>query len=62
MTCFARIRAANGIYSTSDKHARFGRGAETSIACVEIAWPSGMVQRAMNPGINQILHITETAP
>jgi hypothetical protein len=37
----------------------FGLGAEASIAYVEIAWPSGIVQRVEKPGINQVLRVVE---
>jgi hypothetical protein len=61
VTSFARILTANGIYSARNTHMRFGLGAETIIACVEIARPSGIMRRARNPGISQVLHITEAA-
>jgi hypothetical protein len=60
-TLHAHVTTANGIYSASDKRVHFGLGAETSIAYVEIAWPSGIVQRVEKPGINQVLHVVEAA-
>jgi len=53
------VTTANGIYSASDKRVHFGLGAETSIAYVEIAWPSGIVQRVEKPGISQVLRVVE---
>ena len=61
-TLHAHVTTANGIYSASDKRVHFGLGAETGIAYVEIAWPSGIVQRVEKPGINQVLHVVEAAP
>jgi hypothetical protein len=61
-TLHAHVTTANGIYSASDKRVHFGLGAETSIASVEITWPSGIVQRLDKPGINQVLHVVEAAP
>ena len=57
----AHVTTANGIYSASDKRVHFGLGAETGIAYVEIAWPSGIVQRVEKPQINQVLHVMEAA-
>jgi hypothetical protein len=61
-TLHAHVTTANGIYSASDKRVHFGLGTETGIASVEIAWPSGIVQRVEKPGINQVLHVAEAAP
>jgi enediyne biosynthesis protein E4 len=60
-TLHEHVTTANGIYSASDKRVHFGLGAETSIAYVEIAWPSGIVQRVEKPAINQVLHVVEAA-
>jgi hypothetical protein len=57
----AHVTTANGIYSASDKRVHFGLGAETGIGYVEIAWPSGIVQRVERPRINQVLHVMEAA-
>ena len=57
----AHVTTANGIYSASDKRVHFGLGAETGIGYVEIAWPSGIVQRVERPQINQVLHVMEAA-
>ena len=61
-TLHAHVTTANGIYSASDKRVHFGLGAEAGIAYVEIAWPSGIVQRVEKPGINRVLHVVEAAP
>jgi hypothetical protein len=56
------VTTANGIYSASDKRVHFGLGTEASVAYVEVAWPSGIVQRVEKPAVNQILHVEEAAP
>jgi hypothetical protein len=61
-TLYGHVTTANGIYSASDKRVHFGLGTEKTIAYVEIAWPSGIVQRVENPGINQVLRVVEAAP
>jgi hypothetical protein len=53
------VTTANGIYSASDKRVHFGLGTETAILSIEIAWPSGIVQRIEKPAVNQVLHVTE---
>jgi len=53
------VTTANGIYSASDRRVHFGLGAETEVAYVEIAWPSGAVQRIDNPRINGVLRVVE---
>jgi len=58
----AHVSTANGIYSASDKRVQLGLGAEPSIAYLEIAWPSGIVQRVEHPAINRVLHVVEAAP
>ena len=56
------VTTAHGIYSASDKRVHFGLGPEASIAYIEVAWPSGIVQRVEKPAVNQILHVEEAAP
>jgi hypothetical protein len=53
------VTTAHGIYSASDKRVHFGLGQETGIKVIEIAWPSGTVQRIEGPKINQVLRIEE---
>jgi hypothetical protein len=60
-TLHEHVTTANGIYSASDKRVHFGLGTEKAIAWVEIAWPSGIVQRVEKPAINQVLHVVEAA-
>ncbi len=50
-----------GIHSNSQNHQRlhFGLAQNAQIERIEIEWPSGIVQRIENVGINQVLKITE---
>ena len=59
---YNHVTTSVGFMSSSDKRVHFGLGAETSIASVEITWPSGIVQRLDKPAINQVLHVVEAAP
>jgi hypothetical protein len=58
-TLHEHVTTANGIYSASDRRVHFGLGAEAEIAYVEIAWPSGTLQRIDKPQPNRVLHIVE---
>jgi hypothetical protein len=58
-TLHEHVTTANGIYSASDKRVHFGLGPEAGIAHVEIAWPSGLVQRVEKPAVNRVLHVVE---
>jgi hypothetical protein len=58
-TLHQHVSTVNGIYSASDRRVHFGLGTEKAIAHVEIAWPSGIVQRVEKPGINQVLKVVE---
>ena len=58
-TLHEHVTTANGIYSASDKRVHFGLGTETAVVSIEIAWPSGIVQRIEKPAVNQVLHVTE---
>jgi hypothetical protein len=49
---------ANGIYSASDKRVHFGLGTEKA-SYLEVAWPSGTVQRIDAPAVNQVLRVEE---
>ena len=60
-TLHAHVTTANGIYSASDKRLHFGLGTEASVASLEVAWPSGIVQRVDRPAINQVLRVVEPA-
>ena len=53
------VTTANGIYSASERRVHFGLGAEAEIAYVEIAWPSGTLQRVDKPQPNRVLRVVE---
>jgi hypothetical protein len=59
-TLHEHVTTANGIYSASDKRVHFGLGTEKTITYIEIAWPSGIVQRVEKPAVNQVLRVVET--
>jgi len=59
---FVHVEQAKGgmsYMSASDPRIHFGLGARTKIASLEIAWPSGQVDRLTNVPINQIVAIKE---
>ncbi len=56
---YEHVTTANGIYSASDKRVHFGLGKETRASCLEIAWPSGKVQRIENLEADRLFTITE---
>jgi hypothetical protein len=58
-TLHEHVTTANGIYSASDRRVHFGLGDEKAIASIEIAWPSGVVQRIEKPAPDQVLHVVE---
>ena len=58
-TLHAHVTTANGIYSASDKRLLFGLADEAAVDTVEIAWPSGIVQRVSKPAIDRVLHVVE---
>lgn len=45
--------------STSDPRLHFGLGASTSVAALEVHWPSGVVEQIKLPGVDQIFTIVE---
>jgi hypothetical protein len=58
-TLHEHVTTAHGIYSASDRRVHFGLGTEESISYVEVAWPSGILQRLERPAINRVLHVVE---
>lgn len=59
LNLYEHVTTANGIYSASDKRVHFGLGRETRISALEITWPSGQMQRLVEPKADAILTITE---
>jgi len=52
---FATVTTGGSYFSASDKRVHFGLGDERSIRSLEIEWPTGVVQRIDNPGVDRIL-------
>jgi hypothetical protein len=50
-----------GFMSSSDRRVHFGLGTESSIDSIEIAWPSGIMQRLEHVPADQILRVEEEA-
>jgi len=48
-----------GFMSSGDRRVSFGLGKETSVASVEVRWPSGIVQQLGRLAGNQIVKVTE---
>lgn len=56
---FATATTTGSYLSASDRRVHFGLGAETSVASVEVRWPSGTLQRLGDVGADQVLTVTE---
>ncbi len=56
---FATVSTASSYLSSSDKRVHFGIGKESSVASIEIRWPSGIVQTLKNIPADQVLQIDE---
>jgi hypothetical protein len=57
----AFVSAAGSYLSSSSKRVHFGLGSDGIIAELEVAWPSGIVQRMKNVEADRILTVTESA-
>jgi len=53
------VSTAGSYLSSSDKRAHIGLGSETSIADVEVRWPSGIVQHLRDVRADQLLKVDE---
>ena len=53
------VRSGSSYASQSDLTLTFGLGAGTTVASIEVEWPSGVRDRAMNVGAGQRVIITE---
>lgn len=60
-TLYNHVTTSVGFMSSSDRRAHFGLGKETSVAKIEISWPSGIVQRLDKVKADQILRVEEPA-
>jgi enediyne biosynthesis protein E4 len=56
------VTTAVGYASSSEKAVHFGLGKETSVKSIEIAWPSGVVQRLANVAADRYLDVSEPQP
>ncbi len=56
---YNHVAISAGFMSSSDKRVHFGLGKETSIASVEIRWPSGMQQVLKDIAADQFLKVDE---
>jgi hypothetical protein len=56
---YATVTTASSYQSSSDKRVHFGLGPESSVARVEIRWPSGVRQVLSDVKADQILTVTE---
>lgn len=56
---YAFVSTAGSYLSASDKRAHFGLGLSKKIQWLEIAWPSGTVQRLHSIAVDQILTVHE---
>ncbi len=60
-TLYNHVAVSVGFMSSSDKRVHFGLGPETSLASVEIRWPSGIQQVLKNVAADQFLKLDEPA-
>jgi len=58
---YTTISTAGSYLSSSDKHAHFGLGANSSVKTIEIHWPSGIIQTLKDIRADQILTVDEPA-
>ncbi len=56
---YATVGTAGSYMSASDKRVHFGLGQEKRAKLIEIAWPSGIVQKLENVAADQILRVEE---
>ncbi len=56
---YATVSTAGSYLSASDKRVHFGLGADRAIRSLEIAWPSGIVQRLKDLPVDQHLTLKE---
>jgi hypothetical protein len=58
---FEQAKGGMGYMSASDPRIHFGLGARNIIDSLEIAWPSGLVQRLTNVPVDQFITVKEGA-
>ncbi|MFI5382506.1 MAG: CRTAC1 family protein [Tepidisphaerales bacterium] len=57
---WATVSTAGSYQSSSDKRVHFGLGAAKTVKLLEIAWPSGTVQKLESIAADRILRVVET--
>ena len=62
LTQHIMVSTASSYLSSNDKRAHFGLGKDKAARLVEIAWPSGIVQKLENVKADQILTVKEAKP
>jgi enediyne biosynthesis protein E4 len=55
----ATVTTASSYLSSSDKRVHFGLGSDDVAECIEVRWPSGIVQKMSHVRGNQVLQIEE---
>ncbi len=58
---YATVTTGGSYFSSSDKRVHFGLGGDNSVRSLEIAWPSGIVQKIDHPGVDRILTVRESS-
>jgi hypothetical protein len=56
---YATVTTGGSYFSASDKRVHFGLGGDRTVRSLEIAWPSGIVQKLDNPAVDRILTVRE---
>ena len=55
------VRSGSSYISQSDLRLHFGLGAENKVLAIEVRWPSGLVERFPDPGVDRIVTVEEGA-
>ncbi|MGC2660641.1 MAG: ASPIC/UnbV domain-containing protein, partial [Bryobacteraceae bacterium] len=58
---YNHVSVATGFMSSSDKRVHLGLGHDDAVKSLEVRWPSGIVQKLTNVGVDRIVHIVEPA-
>ncbi len=58
---YATVTTGGSYFSSSDKRVHFGLGADKSVRSLEIAWPSGIVQKLEKLTVDRIVTVREPA-
>jgi enediyne biosynthesis protein E4 len=55
----SEVRSGSSYISQSDLRVHFGLGAESRVLSIELRWPSGLVERFPNPGVDAVITVKE---